>query len=88
MSWARPSTLAHPTSRAGIAGKDRTGAAAALLLALTRAEKEYIAHDFALTRIGVEAARALLTMKLTGGKAVDEQNESQGRRMDLYGDPR
>jgi protein tyrosine/serine phosphatase len=40
-----------------LAGKDRTGVLAALILELAGAEREFIAHDYALTRIGMEQAR-------------------------------
>jgi protein tyrosine/serine phosphatase len=40
-----------------LAGKDRTGVLAALILELTGASREFIAHDYALTRIGMEQAR-------------------------------
>ncbi|KAF2004957.1 hypothetical protein P154DRAFT_23228 [Amniculicola lignicola CBS 123094] len=42
------------------AGKDRTGVLAALFLALAGAPADLIAHDYALSRIGVEPARELL----------------------------
>lgn len=53
------------------AGKDRTGVTAAIILALAGLPKDYITREYALTRIGVEPVRDLLTMKLTGGKSTD-----------------
>jgi protein tyrosine/serine phosphatase len=46
------------------AGKDRTGVLAALLLSLAGASKEVIAHDYVLTRIGVEPSRDMLLQML------------------------
>jgi protein tyrosine/serine phosphatase len=40
-----------------LAGKDRTGVLAALILEITGASREFIAQDYALTRIGMEQAR-------------------------------
>ena len=54
-----------------VAGKDRTGVTAAVVLALAGMPHEYIAREYALTRIGMEPAREFLTSKLTGGKTVD-----------------
>ena len=39
-----------------IAGKDRTGVFAAIVLALAGAPRELIAHDYELTRIGIEVS--------------------------------
>lgn len=47
-----------------IAGKDRTGVLAAILLDLAGAPKNIIAYDYALSRVGVEPARELLTQML------------------------
>ena len=44
-------------NRLCLAGKDRTGVLAALILELAGASREFIAHDYALTRIGMEQAR-------------------------------
>lgn len=54
-----------------IAGKDRTGVAAALVLALARLPPAYISREYALTRIGVEPVREFLTAKLKMGKDLD-----------------
>lgn len=67
------------------AGKDRTGAAAGLLLALAGAPRDYICRDFALTRIGTEPFRDFLTMKLTGGKPVDTSDEMVKWKMKTFG---
>lgn len=75
----------RPTTSTSTAGKDRTGAAAGLLLALAGAPREYICRDFALTRIGFEPARELLTMKLTGGKPVDVDDETAKWKMETFG---
>lgn len=68
-----------------IAGKDRTGVAAGLLLALAGVPEGYICRDFALTRIGFEPARDLLTMKLTGGKPFDINDEEVKWKMETFG---
>jgi protein tyrosine/serine phosphatase len=47
-----------------LAGKDRTGVLAALILELVGAEREFICHDYALTRIGMEQAREELVALL------------------------
>lgn len=47
-----------------IAGKDRTGVLAALILRLGGSSREAIIHDYVLTRIGVEPHRESLTKKL------------------------
>lgn len=49
------------------AGKDRTGVLAALILSVAGADLEAINRDYALTRIGIEPVRELLTAKLTAG---------------------
>lgn len=56
-SW---SILMRPT----LAGKDRTGVLAAILLALAGASNDLIALDYALTRVGIEPAREMLTEML------------------------
>jgi protein tyrosine/serine phosphatase len=43
------------------AGKDRTGVLAAIFLALAGAPTEVIAYDYALSRIGIEPGREMLT---------------------------
>lgn len=47
-----------------VAGKDRTGVLAAILLALANTPPSLIAYDYALTRIGIEPSRELLTQML------------------------
>lgn len=56
-------------------GKDRTGVAAALILAFAGIAIKDIAREYALTRIGVEPAYEILTQKFTGGKPIDTQSE-------------
>ncbi|KEZ41979.1 hypothetical protein SAPIO_CDS6556 [Scedosporium apiospermum] len=57
------------------AGKDRTAVAVALLLSLAGVPEEVIAHDYALTRIGLEPVRDLLISKITRGLGdVDWEN--------------
>ncbi|KAF2165584.1 hypothetical protein M409DRAFT_55486 [Zasmidium cellare ATCC 36951] len=46
-------------------GKDRSGIAVALLLSIANVPRQYIAHDFALTRIEIEPVRELLQAKAT-----------------------
>lgn len=55
------------------AGKDRTAVAVALLLSIAGVPKESIAHEYAVTRIGIEPVRELLEGKLmgTGGQRMD-----------------
>lgn len=57
------------------AGKDRTAIAVALLLSIAGVPREFIAHDFALTRIGIEPVREVLQAKLTDGRKVDLEDE-------------
>jgi hypothetical protein len=47
-----------------LAGKDRTGVFTALLLSLAGAERQVIAYDYELTRIGIEPRREELTRML------------------------
>lgn len=53
------------------AGKDRTGVLAAVILGLVGADADTINHDYCLTRIGTEPARAFLTTKLFKGRPID-----------------
>jgi hypothetical protein len=46
------------------AGKDRTGVLAALLLSLAGADKQVVAYDYALTRVGIEPSREMLLQML------------------------
>ncbi|PFH51324.1 hypothetical protein AMATHDRAFT_142937 [Amanita thiersii Skay4041] len=46
------------------AGKDRTGIIAAILLKLAGVDHEAIAHDYSLTRVGREPARAMIIGRL------------------------
>ncbi|KFY93546.1 hypothetical protein V498_04359 [Pseudogymnoascus sp. VKM F-4517 (FW-2822)] len=48
-------------------GKDRTGVLAALILQLVGADSDSIAHDYLLTRVGTEPARASLLSSLQAG---------------------
>lgn len=56
------------------AGKDRTGLMAALILGLADVPLEYINHDYALTRIGIEPVREFMIHRLTAGnpKALED----------------
>lgn len=54
-----------------LAGKDRTGVLAALLLSLAGADSSVVDHDYTLTRIGAEPAREMLTKKLFQGKPIN-----------------
>ncbi|KIM96517.1 hypothetical protein OIDMADRAFT_20830 [Oidiodendron maius Zn] len=71
--------LMGPIAEGGIlfhctAGKDRTGVLAALILALVGASKEEIAHDYALTRVGVDPFRTHLlgvVLKMLGMSEED-----------------
>lgn len=47
-----------------LAGKDRTGVLAAIILWLAGASKDVIEYDFTLTRVGIEPARELLLQML------------------------
>jgi len=47
------------------AGKDRTGIIAAILLKLAGVDDEAIAHDYSLTRVGREPARAMIMKRLS-----------------------
>lgn len=67
------------------AGKDRTGLVAALLLGLIGASLSYINHDYALTRVGIEPARAFLLQKVAPGLAVGTPAEQQRSLEELAG---
>lgn len=54
-----------------LAGKDRTGVLAALILHLGGSSQEAIVHDYVLTRIGIEQRRQSLALLLKF--RVDEQ---------------
>lgn len=54
-----------------LAGKDRTGVLAAVILGLVGADADTINHDYCLTRIGTEPAREFLTKKLFKGRPID-----------------
>jgi protein tyrosine/serine phosphatase len=62
------------------AGKDRTGVAIALILALAGVPQEAIVHDYTLTRIGIEPVRKLLQAKLAGSDGEVDW-EDKGTRM-------
>lgn len=58
-----------------IAGKDRTGVLAALILLLVETPSEVIIHDYLLTRIGVEPFRdAMLGPFLNASGAASLEN--------------
>lgn len=59
------------------AGRDRTGVLAALLLALCRTPRALIAHDYLLTRIGVEPHRDFLFTSLFGTSAAKSKAEAE-----------
>ncbi|KAK5091360.1 hypothetical protein LTR05_001543 [Lithohypha guttulata] len=61
------------------AGKDRTGVLAALILSVADADLETINRDYALTRIGIEPVRELLTAKLTAGNLNTKLNSPRMR---------
>ena len=75
--------LMDPNAEGGIlfhctAGKDRTGVLAALILALVGASKEEIAHDYSLTRVGVDPFRTHLLgvlLKMLGMSEDDALKE-------------
>lgn len=50
-----------------VAGRDRTGVVAGLLLTLAGASEELIVFDYMLSRIGIEPAREKLLESLTKG---------------------
>ncbi|KAJ7490253.1 protein-tyrosine phosphatase-like protein [Mycena galericulata] len=58
------------------AGKDRTGVIAAILLKLAGVANETIAHDYALTRIGREPARAMIMKRLSKEPLFASNNEA------------
>ena len=58
-------------AEAALAGKDRTGVLALLILSVAGADTHTINHDYALTRVGTEPVREFLLLKLGNGKPVD-----------------
>ena len=74
MSW-QDLTVASRQLTYTAGGKDRSGVAVMLILGLAGVPPEVISREYALTRIGVEPARRLLTEKLTGGKVVDMRSD-------------
>ncbi|KAF7301982.1 TYR-PHOSPHATASE-2 domain-containing protein [Mycena indigotica] len=58
------------------AGKDRTGVIAAILLKLAGVDNDRIAHDYALTRIGREPARAKIIERLSKEPLFASNNEA------------
>ncbi|KAJ7068614.1 protein-tyrosine phosphatase-like protein [Mycena amicta] len=58
------------------AGKDRTGVIAAILLKLAGVNNEAIAHDYSLTRIGREPARAMIIERLSKEPLFASNNEA------------
>ena len=64
----------HAFSFNCMAGKDRTGVIAYVLLRLAGVSLEEIDLDYVLTRIGIEPVKDFLTRKLTGGRPLDMSN--------------
>ena len=62
------------------AGRDRTGVLAALLLALCRTPRALIAHDYLLTRIGVEPHRDFLFTSFFGTSAAKSEAKFEATR--------
>ncbi|KAF8639798.1 hypothetical protein AX17_001057 [Amanita inopinata Kibby_2008] len=58
------------------AGKDRTGIIAAILLKLAGVDHDAIAHDYSLTRIGREPARAMIMKRLSQEPIFARNNEA------------
>ncbi|KAF9498846.1 hypothetical protein BDN71DRAFT_1442811 [Pleurotus eryngii] len=58
------------------AGKDRTGLLAAILLKLAGVDKEAIAKDYALTRVGREPARPMIMARLAKEPLFASNNEA------------
>ena len=64
------------------AGRDRTGVLTALLLALCRTPRALIAHDYLLTRIGIEPHRAFLFANFFGTSANPEAIDAGEKKTD------
>ena len=60
------------------AGKDRTGVLSTLLFDLAGAERETIAFNYALSRIGVESKREILTKNLKAMYPPEITEETPG----------
>lgn len=58
-----------------IAGKDRTGVLAALLLKLAGVDDDTVAEDYALTRVGREPARETVMARLAKMPMFASDNE-------------
>jgi len=58
------------------AGKDRTGIIASILLKLAGVDDTSIAHDYALTRVGREPARAKIMERLSKEPMFASNNEA------------
>lgn len=59
------------------AGKDRTGLLAALILGLAEVDLDYVNHDYALTRVGVEPLREFLMQKWKAtNPEIDERSKN------------
>jgi protein tyrosine/serine phosphatase len=56
--------LFHIYTNPSLAGKDRTGVLAAVILSLAGVPADIIAYDYALSRIGIEPSRELLLQML------------------------
>ena len=63
-----------------LAGKDRTGVLAALILSIFEAPEQVIAEDYALTRVGTEPFRDILM-----GKLVQYIGDGEGVGLDVPG---
>lgn len=57
-----------------VAGRDRTGVVAGLLLTIAGASEELIAFDYILSRVGIEPAREKLLAFLTKGPMNVDMN--------------
>lgn len=66
-----------------LAGKDRTGVLAFLLLSLAGADPTVVDHDYALTRVGIEPARDLLEAKLAGTMNLDKNDPVMWRYFEI-----
>ena len=60
------------------AGKDRTGVLASILLSLAGADREFIAFNYSLSRLGIEPARTLLVTALKRTCPPGTTEESPG----------
>lgn len=61
------------------AGKDRAGVGIAMLLSLAGVPRQAIAHDYALSRLGIERARDFLLEKVVSGRRELDWNDPRLR---------